>query len=106
MDLIGHAVSNYCETLIMSPCAKVRLFELSNRLKEKTYHEDRWVNKARKAIIMEAADNLVVAGSKFEPPNVCPHFVYVIDLKTCTILTMFLGRKNQKYLGLCEGSGL
>lgn len=106
MDLIGHAVSNYCETLIMSPCAKVRLFELSNRLKEKTYHENRWVNKARKAIIMEAADNLVVAGQKYTPETGCPHFVYVIDLKTCTILTMFMGRKNQKYLGLCEGSGL
>jgi len=98
--MMGQQVKTYCETVYITPYAKFRLFELQ-KLTNKTFHHDSWVSRALNAVIFEVSrknQNIVAAmkdGRAFGTP------VYIIDLASLKLLTVFRLRKEiDNYLDL------
>lgn len=95
-SLIGNKIEIYCPGIIIGPYAKMRLCELNKLKKDKTYHEERWKNRIKKADIIEAQENLVIA----KESNVGTYTAYLVDLATCEVLTVFLYKQSLQYLNL------
>jgi len=91
MNLKGQTVATYCEAVKLSRYAVIRLKEIYG-LKTETFHEDRFIKRALSGRITEARENLVAA----VPPGKGPTSIFVVDLATCTVVTVFRYKKSLK----------